>query len=190
MPDEMNEPDANAPLDRHLAELEADYLETGNPLFAWIAMAACHSERAVVAAGPRTPPEWVMRCIGLAASTMRNLALGRDWRAFDQIPDEGWSRREREAVRAWAAGTLDADDAARLVPWALGLTRPGFNAFRQVAARDAQKALAERVARLRAEGMTAEQAAEQIAETEGYSDTRSVKRIVSKARRRVAKPTG
>lgn len=202
--------EAQATLQRELESLRAEWQREGNPLFVWQAIARCNRHaldragdearaagasvedecRARMAAVPSHLPGWVLRYLGSVAHALHNLTFGRDWRTFHEIPDEGWSKHEREAVRAWLDGSLDPEEAARLVPWALGVTRPGFNAFRDFIAQDRAKWLAADMSRLRAEGLSAEEAAEILAQREGYGDPRSVKRIVSKARRRVAKPTG
>ena len=189
-----------------LEQLRLDAERTGNPLFVWDAIALCRkhaSHKAMILAAtdeeaaraamdvvPAPLPDWVLRYLGNVAHAISNLAKGRDWRTFLQIPDEGWSERERSATRAWLAGTLDPDEAAKLVPCTLGLTRPGYNAFREHIAINHAAWLADDVRHLReAEGMTLDEAAAEVAEREGYEDPRSVLRIVQRARKpKVAKP--
>lgn len=218
---------------RYLESMRAQWERSGNPLFAWAAIAQCQhlgddlisaqrtaeeistlraelEERGVTwaevehqllrlsgdtrascigeqatqtsasqsapgtreAASPAPFPEWVLRYLGSVALEMYRLIKGRNWRAS-------------------AGGPLDPDEAARLIARTLGITRPGFNAFRDFETRESATLLAREERRLReAMGLTAEEAAETLAQRLGYHDPRSVQRIVSKARRRVAKPTG
>ena len=189
-----------------LEQARLDAERTGNPLFVWGAIASCRRHafnKAVEQAAtdeevahaamdvvPAPLPDWVLRYLGNVAHAISNLAQGRDWRALASIPNEGGSERELEAFRAWQAGTLDPDEAAKLVPRTLGLTRPGYNAFREHIAINHAAWLADDVGWLReTEGKTLDEAAAEVAEREGYEDPRSVLRIVQRARKpKVAKP--
>jgi hypothetical protein len=184
-----------------LEELRLEAERTGNPLLVWAAIKACRTaaiseavqatetaeELAMFAGGAacKPLPDWVVRYLFLVARDLLDLAMTRDPRAFHALPHEGGSARKRDATRAWQAGGLTPEEAARIVPWALGLTRPGYSAFRDFVAANYGDYLKFRFRTLRgASGMTGLQAAERIAAEEGYADGRSVLRAMSKANRR------
>jgi hypothetical protein len=106
------------------------------------------------------------------------LEAGRDFRECSGEPFPDADGRER----------LAPDIAARLVPQALGIVRPGFNAFllserqdRAALARDAESEARER-------GLSPLQARLEAMERLGFNDERSYRRLLKGKRRTRGKP--
>ena len=72
----------------------------------------------------------------------------------------------------------------RLVPAALYLARPGWSAFNAFQAEKYDEYVAEEFQYQRELGKTADEAAADIAEREGYADGRSVFRVAQRQRRK------
>ena len=165
--------------------------KTHNPLYIFEAITACQrhamsiqeTAEAAVTAAPSPFPEWVNRYLGVVARDIGRLAYGRDFRAVPIDADLD-SPAGRAAWRAWRAGTLDPQEAMRLVPAALYLARPGWSAFNAFQAEKYDEYVAEEFQYQRELGKTADEAAADIAEREGYADGRSVFRVAQRQRRK------
>lgn len=123
----------------------------------------------------RLPPE-MHRYLLWAAKRIDVLARGEDFR----LPRNA-QREER----------LPADAAARLVTRALGITRPGFNAFKLSQTRDLGMWARDEEAAERGRGATALDARYAAMQRLGYRDERSFRRVkTGKPRSRRGKPPG
>lgn len=111
----------NAALER----LRRQYYRDLNPLYVWQAVGLCN----LADYPPRPLPRWCMTYLTTVA--VRLTALGRlnDPRSypFQQPGETGDAQADRQA--AWRAQRMPPAAAIGVVPWALGLTRRGWNAF-------------------------------------------------------------
>lgn len=130
------------------------------------------------------------------------LEAGRDFRKYPAPPPAALKsgspqyRAYLDELRAYRLGGADGglrlppDAAANLVPHALGITRPGFNAFTRSEKRD-WAAIAEREeADARERGASPLQARLEAMERLGYTDERSFRRLKSQKPRGRGKPGG
>lgn len=106
-----------------LAQLERNYLATGNPLYAWDAIRLCLNQRRMAL------PPWLLRFLLEAAKNLIALAEGHDPTTFPE-------RQEGEVADAymgrfleWKGKEVPPDKAIGILARALGLSRRGYNAF-------------------------------------------------------------
>jgi hypothetical protein len=157
-----------------LGGLRRDFERTGLPIHAWRAIHCCAEK------GWALPP-WVLEYLASAAAAVCRLGRGQDFKGNSYQP-------------------VTPDEAARLIPAALGFVRPGFNAFANDmnSAKRRQDLFAFMLDR--AEGVTAEKAHDAIADRRDLADRRSAERRLKNARleqkhylgavRKVTKPRG
>jgi hypothetical protein len=126
------------------------------------------------------------------------LEEGRDFREYPSGGDAKRGSREYEAYleerRAYLNRSrhgemrLAPDAAAKLVPQALWITRPGFNAFMLSERRNWAAVAEAEEAAARERGASPLQARFEAMERLGYSDDRSFRRLKSRKRRGRGKP--
>jgi hypothetical protein len=133
-----------------------DFDRTRSPLHAWRAIRYCIEKSLPF-------PSWVLEYLGRAAEAVCHLGQGQDFRVKDYLP-------------------VTPDEAARLVPVALGFVRPGFNTFANDmnSAKRRQDLFNFMLDRM--DGMTAEKAHDAIADRRGLADRRSAARRLKNAR--------
>ena len=151
-----------------------DFDRTRSPLHAWRAIRYCIEKSLPF-------PSWVLEYLGRAAEAVCHLGQGQDFRVKDYLP-------------------VEPDEAARLVPVALGFMRPGFNAFVNDMNSAKRRQDLFNFIMDRAEDVTAEKAYDTIADRRGLTDRRSAARRIAEARleqhhligtdRKVTKPRG
>ena len=114
----------------------------------------------------------------------------RDGRDFRKQPGPGSSEEEWQAYLE--KPTLSPDEAMKLVPAALQLTRPGWNAFAAHRSLMDTATIAHEVERLKTKGWTTAKAREHIMEQYGIQDERSFRRRLAKLPKleRRAEPEG
>jgi hypothetical protein len=172
------EPTSGGTLETFLEDMKRDVLAweraakaTGNPLYAWLALSALWAARVVpeTAGHPRTEepfciPAWCADVIGPAAEALHLVASDYDL------------RQRRAGV------PIPAQEAIAQVPIALGFTRQGFNAFKTLRSDVLDDRFGREFDRLRAEGMTYDQAWKAISDRRGREASGTRKRA-TKARR-------
>jgi hypothetical protein len=135
---------------------------------------------------PYPLPPWVMIYLGRVGYEITCLAELRDPRDRPEYEGGRMSDAEREEWRRWRAGYLTFDQAMTRVPAALGLVRPGTNAFRALASERYAQRIAEEYDFIR-EHLGDHAAIEAVTTQAGLEDARSTRRLIQQARRRRAK---
>ena len=194
--DRLFSPEITAAIHRdYLAMIELDrrrWEATANPLYVWRAIDLCFriaqldmpraDARRLPLSSANPFPSWCMEYLHRTAVRFGALAEGQD---FHQLPKpigeqepsaEGW----KQAIEGGAE--LPPEDAARLVPAALGTSREGWNAF-QAAASLAGKELDEfSDFVLREDGLKPRQRMDTLLEEAGMTDERTMRRRLAEAR--------
>lgn len=109
------------------------YFQDLNPLHAWIAVTICN-----LSGHPSRPlPQWCLDYVVTVAVRMRSLGDLNNPKTFP-FAESGVSQDERnDRVFEWQRQKIAPADAVAMLPWVMGVTRPGWNAFtRHAAARN------------------------------------------------------
>ena len=190
---ETVKPEGETPDGERGAEAEAEALRsirvrferTGNPIYVFSVLKSIYGEatRRWLESGGKDEyepkiPKWIHDYLFFVSRNIFNLVYHRDPRVapydVDITTPEG-----KAAWRAWLhEGTVEREKAIDLLPQALGMSRKGWNAFsnfdsiwRKENIRDAIDEL------IQNNGMTLEEAANIIAEEDGFEEVQSVLRI-------------
>lgn len=190
---------------RSLQSMGCDHAATGNPLYVWRAIEACYDRqwhawlmshpegeafKESVRRNPQPPaltslPDWCMRYLVQVALKFRLLERGLD--EFKRPNERDFADEEafREAFSAWRSNpTLSPQDAARRVAGALGVTRPGWNAFDADLRKAGDDIMLEAHTDMRDAGLSSAEAVEKIRAEYDLEEERSVWRRLARARDR------
>ena len=176
-----------------VAEAEASFNATGNPIYVWEAIARLNFHRLNVAIestewerGTPLPrlqlPEWCVNYLMSVALKVGYLGRGLDERLR---PTSAGSRTDNDRAQAewYSKPTLTARTAMSRLAEAFSFARQGWNAFADLwRGERALQMEADRL-RLRDEGVTTQQANEQVMAAWGIDDERQFRRMMSDAKR-------
>ena len=162
----------DAAREEYLRSCHTLFRNTGNPVHAWDAIHACLEPNA-----RSIPlPPWCAAYLSTVSENIFHLSRGADYRTRPNARSGDAAYHAHVRHR-----TLAPDQAMKLIPDALALTRKGWNAFAAWEAWMQKEADMEESFELRSRGMTAEQAARIIQERRGLSDTRAARRRIAEA---------
>jgi hypothetical protein len=178
MPDDWagaEEEEAARALGFHLDELHAChklFQKTGNPLSVWRAILLSTQDNAT----GRTSeiPDWCVRYLADVAASLLRLAAGEDFRR-PVAPN----KQRSELTKA----LLSPEDAVVLLPAALGLSRPGWNAMKVWRSLWEQRQDQVALRNLAEAGSTKSQGIEEIRIRRGFREDRTVRRRVAELNR-------
>lgn len=179
---------------------------TSNPMYAWAALEqrlwrALPGDADTNVSGDVTIPAWVAVYLRHTASQLGYLSAGLDPRVERSAePPVGapFATSEEymnspEFLADLKRRTIGLDEAMKLVPLVLGLTRAGWNAFASLKSTTDKMQQYRMAEALRAQGMTAQDATEAVKEASGARNDRSVEKRIAQGRRltksKTSKPT-
>jgi hypothetical protein len=184
------------------ARAEAGARESNNPIYLWklleqrerysldVQYGYMHPQRVQAAHGQipvdRLPlPDWAELWLSRFAHGLMQLVAGRDLRLEPQWNDLDSVEERQRHISWYRRRTVDAKQAATLVPLTLGFTRQeGWNAFADFG-RAQQADWAADVMRMSPpDGKSKAEVRERIMAENGFTDERAFRRMLAKARKR------
>ncbi len=169
---------------------------TDNPMYAWIELARLLTTEIDLTSGTDATgnvaiPAWIAAYLRDIANDLSSLSAGLDPRiepsdtlpvgAPFTSPDDYMNSPEFQADLR--RRTIGLDEAMKLVPYVLGLTREGWNAFASLKSTTEKMQQFRTVEALRAQGMSAQDATEAVKETFGRRTDRSMQKRIAEGQR-------